>query len=104
MSVRYPAAAMGFTKYIVALLLVVGCSDGGEAPVAATPSVRNQLELSVSSGATSFDFAAADPAFAWDRMHVFGPYSAKPEVEKELGFRWSGYRRTTIESSDRVAL
>jgi hypothetical protein len=58
----------------------------------------------VASGAASFDFASADPAFQWDRVHVFAPYSDKQSVEKELGFRWSGFSRTTIEVLDGVAL
>lgn len=90
---------MRFVKHILALLLVAGCGDGG-----VSPSVRDQLKSSVSSGATSFDFAAADPTFSWDRMHVFGPYSGQADVEKELGFRWSDYGRTTIGSSDGVVL
>jgi hypothetical protein len=57
----------------------------------------------VASGAASFDFAA-DPAFAWDRMYVFGCYSSRASVEKALGFSWPDFSKTTIEYSDSVVL
>jgi hypothetical protein len=99
--------AVHVTKCILVMLLLAGCRDAderGEAPGAAAPLIRSRLEAAVASGATSFDFAAADPAFDWDRMHIFGPYRTKAEVAKELGFSWSGFDRTTIETSDSVVL
>jgi hypothetical protein len=85
---------------ILELLLVAGCSDGGGN---GAPSTQSRLESAVASGATSFDFAA-DPAFAWDRMYVFGCYSNRALVEKALRFSWPDFTKTTIESSDSVVL
>jgi hypothetical protein len=79
------------------LLLIAGCDrDGGAA-------VQRRLQSAVASKAESFDFAA-DPAFAWDRLFVFGCYSSKPEVEAAMGFHWPEFTRTSIESSDSVVL
>lgn len=66
-------------------------------------TLRDRLESSVSSNESTFDFAA-DSAFRWDRMFVFGPYSGQESVEKSLGFKWHDYHRTSIESSDSVCL
>ena len=84
---------------IIALLSLVGCDNGRRK----APSTQSRLEAAVASGATSFDFAA-DPAFAWNRMYVFGCYSSRASVEKALGFKWPDFDKTTIESSDSVVL
>jgi hypothetical protein len=44
---------------------------------------------------TVVDFAALAP-FAWDRVHVFGPYTTKECVHSCLGFDWDGVERTRI--------
>ena len=98
-ALRYPAMATRRTAVIIALLTLAGCDSGrGQAP-----SSQSRLETAVASGATSFDFAA-DPAFVWDRMYVFGCYSSRASVEKALGFSWPDFSKTTIESSDSVVL
>jgi hypothetical protein len=84
---------------IIALLSLAGC-DGGRGQATST---QLRLEAAAASGATSFDFAA-DPAFAWDRMYVFGCYSSRASVEKALSFSWPDFSKTTIESSDSVVL
>lgn len=37
-------------------------------------------------------------------MHVFGCYSSRESVEKALGFPWSDFSKSAIESSDSVVL
>lgn len=91
---------MRVIAFILGLVLVAGCSGGGGNGASSTQS---RLESAVASGVTSFDFAA-DPAFAWDRMYVFGCYSTRATVEKSLGFKWADFSKTTIESSDGVVL
>src|SRR5262245_55211961 len=84
---------------VIALLTLAGCNGSrGQAP-----STQTRLETAAASGAASFDFAA-DPAFAWDRMYVFGCYSDRASVEKSLGFSWPDFSKTTVESSDSVML
>jgi hypothetical protein len=92
---------MRLISSILVIVLIVGCTDSGGGGV--TPPVEAQLEASIASGATSFDFAAV-PGFAWDRMFVFGPYTTKSEVENTLGFEWSDYQRTGIEALDSINL
>ena len=84
---------------LFALLSLAGC-DGGRGQA---PSVQARLEAAVASGSKSFDFAA-DPAFAWDRMYVFGCYSNRAAVEQALGCLWPEFGKTTIDSSDAVVL
>ena len=96
---RYPALAMRPGLLIFAALVLAGCDSGG----GRAPATQSRLEAAVASRATSFDFAA-DSKFAWDRMHVLGCYSDRASVEKELGFAWPEFGKTTIESSDSVVL
>jgi hypothetical protein len=91
---------MRLVTLLLALSLIAGCDGGGTNGASLTQS---RLESAVASGATSFDFAA-DPAFAWDRMYVFGCYSSRASVEGALGFSWPDFNKTTIESSDSVVL
>lgn len=84
---------------IIALMTLAGCDDGR----GMATSTQSRLESAVNSGAASIDFAA-DPAFAWDRMYVFGCYSSRASVEKALGFSWPDFSKTTIESSDSVVM
>ena len=42
--------------------------------------------------------------FAWDRVHVFGPYTRHTDIHARLGFHWGGVERTTIEWNDGVNL
>jgi hypothetical protein len=65
--------------------------------------VHGRLESRIASGAPAIDFAA-ETSFTWDRMFVFGCYSLQADVENALGFKWSGFRHTTIHSSDSVCL
>jgi hypothetical protein len=90
---------MRLITIILAVALLAGCNGGnGKAR-----SVQSRLEAAVASGATSFDFAS-DGALAWDRMYVFDCYSSRASVEKNLGFSWPDFRKTTVESSDSVLL
>ena len=89
-----------FARIIFALLLWVllsGCDKTGGS------KTQSRLESAVSSGAASFDFSA-DPAFTWNRMYVFDCYSSQSTVETALGFKWPDFRKTSIETSDSVAL
>lgn len=82
------------------LLFVGGCNRGGSDRAML---IRSHLASAAASGATTFDFAA-DPAFAWDRMYVFGCYSSREYVEKTLGVPWPDFGKTSIGSSDLVLL
>ena len=88
---------MRYSALVLVLLLVTGCK------VNKTPAVQTRLEAAAASGATSFDFAG-DPSFEWDRMFVFDCYTSQTDVESALGFKWSGYKKTSISSSDSVVL
>jgi hypothetical protein len=92
---------MRMISSILVIVLIVGCTDSGGGGI--TPPVEAQLEASISSEATSFDFATV-PGFAWDRMFVFGPYTTKSEVDTALGFEWPDYQKTGIEALDSINL
>ena len=66
-------------------------------------SVGSRLASKVASEESSFDFSE-ETLFPWDRMFVFDCYTIRTTVDKTLGFEWSGYNDTSIESSDSVLL
>jgi hypothetical protein len=90
---------------IVGLLLVAGCDGPGVTSNngRGTSSVRPSLESAAASGATSIHFAA-DAAFAWDRVYVFGSYTSRQDVEKSLGFPWPDYEKSAVQVQDGNAL
>lgn len=46
------------------------------------------------------------PAPAWDRLHIFGPYTSTEQIEKRLGFRWidANTRRNTKSDTGNLLL
>ena len=44
------------------------------------------------------------PAPAWDRVHVFGPFTSRSEIAKALGFDWRGSAARAIERADHAVL
>jgi hypothetical protein len=85
---------MRVVALIVGLVLLVGCNKSG-----GTSPARRSLESAAASGATSFDFAA-DKAFAWDRVYVFGSYTSRQNVEKSLGFAWPDFEKSAVQVQD----
>src|SRR5205809_6555438 len=35
--------------------------------------------------------------FEWDRLFIFGPYSAEKRVNDTLGFEWNGFDRSDVK-------
>lgn len=42
--------------------------------------------------------------FEWDRMYVFQPYTTSAEINRRLGFEWSGAKSSGIEMFDSIKL
>ena len=93
----YTGRIMKLSVLILALLAATGCREEGAS------AVQARLDSAVASGAKSFDFGS-DPAFDWDRMFVFHPYTSQAEVESALGFKWPDYEDSSIAMSDGVVL
>ena len=84
---------------VVASLLVCGlvlgaCSskkpDGFEA------RLEQALRSSAQAGGTLKMEDATD--FAWDTLHVVGPYVTAEEIHRQLGFEWSGATNQDFDS------
>ncbi len=60
------------------------------------------LLASAKDGA-EIDIAQAT-GFAWDRLHVFAPYTPASVIEGELGFAWPGAAKSGISGTDSICL
>jgi hypothetical protein len=65
--------------------------------------VASVLEKFLRSGEVRVDLGDLT-GFRWTRVHFFGPYTDATVVERELGFRWDGFRRSSIGASDSAVL
>lgn len=81
----------------VAFACVHGCSVGGSSATSLA------ITEAVQRGEARLDISALSPG-EWDRLFVFAPYTDEEEVMRELGFQWGDFRRSSIQSSDRVSL
>ncbi|MCC7396899.1 MAG: hypothetical protein IT455_07505 [Planctomycetes bacterium] len=52
---------------------------------------------------TTIDFSAEIDG-TWDTMHVITPYTSEADIEKRLGFVWSGAKRSRAMNDDRWQL
>jgi hypothetical protein len=42
--------------------------------------------------------------FGWEKMYVFPPYTPIDDIEKALGFKWGGAKKTRIHERDDITL
>lgn len=52
-------------------------------------------EVARQPAGTTIDFSAEIEG-EWDTMHVFAPYTSEAEVERRIGFVWSGTARSRM--------
>ncbi len=62
-------------------------------------SGRLRRAASEASFGSSLDLRAIQPG-PWERLLVFGWYSAGEEVDRALGYRWNDKRRTSVAGSE----
>lgn len=70
------------------------------------PAARIARDLSSCSSqavGSLVNFAEIAP-FEWERMFVFSPYTSHEQIERSLGFPWSGVESTSIDLNDSVNL
>ena len=90
----WPAAWL----FAVPTMLVLGCGAVGDTELAA--KIKQAVEQG--DGAVLRMDQLTD--FAWDRLHVFTPYTTREQVERELGVAWAGYDASGIERHDNFTL
>lgn len=76
-----------------------GCSRSGP-----DRELERRVLEEASRGAGTVVRMATLTGFAWDRLHIFDPYTMRDRIEAELGFAWPEADRTGIDSSDGMAL
>ena len=83
-----------------ALLLAVGCAQVHDAQLAGALSTAIEQ-----AGYARKPLAIADVTdFAWDRFHVFEPYTPVSDIDKQLGFAWPDAKETGIDYLDGIDL
>lgn len=60
-------------------------------------------EVAKQAAGTKIDFSAEIDG-TWDTMHVITPYTSEADIEKQLGFVWSGAQRSRAMKDDRWQL
>jgi hypothetical protein len=88
------------TPFLVALIFVaicVGCS-------ASDSELEARIAAEVARGPGTEVRMRELTDFAWDRLHVFEPYSSRASIESELGFAWPHADSTGIDANDGVSL
>ena len=111
---RAPAAIIALAiivTAIVAALLAIRSGPHGSPQYGAADPFDHGAAFSASMAAwvadagdgSSVDLRTLSPV-EFDSFVVLGPYSRQREMEAALGFPWPQARRSSIESSDAVAL
>ena len=79
------------------LFLEMGCD-------AQTSNVSEKLTQQFQASGRSFVSLAAVFPSPWDKVCILGPYSDGKAVNTTVGFDWSDWSQSSIETNDGVAL
>jgi len=82
---------------VLAAAAHIACSDSDRA-------LERRLAMEADKGAGTVVRIASLTDFAWESVHVFGPYASQEAINHELGFAWPEAARTGISGSDGIAL
>jgi hypothetical protein len=94
-------------RLALALVLTAGCAGAvGCAQDAAPGGLDERLAMAVQrAGETRKPLKLSETTdFAWDKVHVFAPYTPPEAIQKDLGFAWAEAGRTGIDSRDGITL
>jgi hypothetical protein len=88
-------------RHLLTLLLAAAaqaaCSNSDRA-------LESRIAVEARKGAGTLVRIASLTDFAWERLHVFGPYATQEDINQELGFAWPEAARTGIAGRDAIAL
>jgi hypothetical protein len=82
---------------LVSATFLAGCSD-----VLTHPTSR-AITKAVQEGETTLDVGNICEN-SWDRLFIFGPYTAESDVHAGLGYQWIDFSKSDINISDGITL
>lgn len=94
-------------RLALALVLTAGCAGAVGCDREPTPGgLDERVAMAVQrAGETRKPLKLSESAdFAWDKVHVFAPYTPSEAIQKDLGFAWAEAGRTGIDSRDDITL
>jgi len=86
---------------LLGALALAGCGRDAASAEDAWPELETAVQSAAQSG-EPVEVVDAVGDRRWDRLHVFGPYTSRAEINRTIGFDWHG--TTAIENQDAVQL
>ena len=102
-------AVEGWRFAVIAVLFfslaVAGCSDRpAQERFKWFEIVGSIIEAKRTSGGPTYLDVVRVMPFGWEKLYVFPPYTPIDDIEKALGFKWRGAKKTRIDERDDITL
>ena len=90
---------------LIALLVSAGCSDRpAQERFKWFDMVGSIIDAKKKTGNPTYIDVVRVLPFGWEKMYVFPPYTPIDDIEKALGFKWGGAKKTRIDERDDITL
>jgi len=90
---------------LFSILAVAGCSDRpAQERFKWFEIVGSIIEAKRTSGGPTYLDVVRVMPFGWEKLYVFPPYTPIDDIEKALGFKWRGVKKTRINERDDITL
>lgn len=89
----------------LAAVTAAGCSDRRFQDRFKWSEIINSIIVSkqTSGGPVYLDVVRVMP-IEWEKFYMFPPYTSIADIQKALGFKWSGAKKTRIDERDDITL
>jgi hypothetical protein len=90
---------------VLSIVAAAGCSDRpAQERFKWFEIVGSVIEAKRASGGPEYLDVVRVLPFGWEKMYVFPPYTPLDDIEKALGFKWRGAKKTRINERDDITL
>ena len=105
MSAFFDRIRLAIFAVLVAVLASAGCSDRpAQERFKWFEMVGSIIDAKQKTGNPTYIDVVRVLPFGWEKMYVFPPYTPLDDIEKALGFKWGGAKKTRIDDRDDIAL
>ena len=90
---------------LVSILAGAGCSDRpAQERFKWFEIVGSIIDAKRTSGEPTYLDVVRVMPFGWEKLYVFPPYTPIDDIDKALGFKWGGAKKTRINERDDITL